>query len=175
MVRDVSRRLPWLSAVVLLLALTAIVMALPSLPAAWAGITNLSRIGDNGAGELGYVTVSACERGTLHFDWTCHGTFQVNDPMAESYAPTRDVSVVNDSGYHARSAQVSSTLAVHSRRAYVYGGTQQFVVLVLWAGLALCILAAVLALFRLRRGWVAAPVGAVLGGALLLAATGSLL
>ena len=39
---------------------------------------HFDKIGDQGGGELGYVTVARCERGSLIGDWSCSGTFQVD-------------------------------------------------------------------------------------------------
>lgn len=89
-----------MSVVPVALAAILLVAAAPGLPARRASITLFDQIGDHGAGELGFVTVGYCARVWLYHDWSCRGTFQVNDPMAEPYRPTPDVRVANDLRWH---------------------------------------------------------------------------
>lgn len=156
---------------VLLAAVAALVVAMPLLPAEWRSVTHFSGVGNRGQGELGKVTVATCSRGALLVNWTCRGRFEVNDSMAEPYPSMDDVTVVNDGRHHARGEQVDATKSLSSHEAYRWGGLRQLRVVALWAGVVLCLAAAVLALGR-RRGSVALPLATVAAGvAAVLAGT----
>lgn len=65
-----------------LVAAAALLALVPAVPATWASLRYWHGVTD-AAFPNGYVTVTSCSRGSLAVDWTCRGTFRVNDPMAE--------------------------------------------------------------------------------------------
>jgi hypothetical protein len=132
-------------------AVAAVVAVLPALPAGWQGVTHWSLVGASTADEYGTVRVETCTRGALLLDWTCRGRFKVNDPMAEPYPPMDDVTVVNDARFHSRGTLVDAAKKQKSRHAYLWGGIQQARSGALWAGVLLCLAAAVLAVARRGR------------------------
>ena len=154
----------------------------PSFSAHWASITHFDKIGDQGGGELGYVTVARCERGSLIGDWSCSGTFQVNDPMADPYPPTPDVRVVNDFRWHRPGTTIGATIWPDSHVGYSWGTTVQLQALEYFAGALACLAVLVVSatvVARRRRSvavaWLILATWIMLaGGFLLVGASASL-
>ncbi len=121
------------------LAVVLLLTSAPSLSAHWVSITHFDKIGDQGGGELGYVTVARCARGSLIGDWSCSGTFQVNDGMAEPYPPTPDVRVVNDFRWHRPGTTIGATIWPGSRVGYLWGTTVQLQALEYFGGALACL------------------------------------
>lgn len=121
------------------LAAALLLASAPSLPAQWASISHFSQISDQGSGELGYVTVARCVHGSLIRAWSCSGTFQVNDGMAEPYQPTPDVRVANDFRWHRPGATIGATISPGSHVGYRWGATVQIQTLAYWAGGLVCL------------------------------------
>ena len=105
----------------------------------WVSITHFDKIGDQEGGELGYVTLARCARGSLIGDWSCSGTFQVNDGMAEPYEPTPDVRVANDFRWHRPGTTIGATIWPGTHVGYRWGLTVQLQTLEYWAGALACL------------------------------------
>src|SRR3954451_23987155 len=106
------------------IASLVILVALPALPSAWAGVTHRDAVRANTRVMLGYVTVQRCSRGALHFDWSCRGRFQVNDPMAEPYSDVTGVTVANDPRHYRVGDTLDTALPFQSRVGYRWGAAQ---------------------------------------------------
>lgn len=133
----------------IVVAAIILLMVAPGLPAYWAGLSHFGQISDQGAGEHGAVTVESCQRGSLIVEWTCTGTFAVNDPMAEPYPPPPDVRLANDYRWHRTGSQVDASISVGGHTAYRWGGGIQIETVLYW-------IAVLLSLVALARGVAAA-------------------
>lgn len=175
-------RKPSMSLVQVVVAAALLLASGPSFSAHWASITHFDKIGDQGGGELGYVTVARCERGSLIGDWSCSGTFQVNDPMADPYPPTPDVRVVNDFRWHRPGTTIGATIWPDSHVGYSWGTTVQLQALEYFAGALACLAVLVVSatvVARRRRSvavaWLILATWIMLaGGFLLVGASASL-
>jgi hypothetical protein len=139
--RSAPSRRYWV--VVLVVAVAALVVVVPLLPAAWQSVTHFNLICDIGdvgqADEHGTVRVQSCRRDALFFTWTCRGRFEVNDPMAEPYPGMDDVAVVNDAQPHPQGALVDAAKELTSHDGYLWGGAEQIRTVALWAWVLLCL------------------------------------
>lgn len=149
--RDRSAPSPRYWVVVLLVAVAALAVVLPVLPAAWRGITHWTVISDDGADERGTVRVQSCTRDPLFFTWTCRGRFEVNDPMAEPYRGMDDVAVVNDGLPHPQGTLIDTAKELTSHEGYLWGGAEQMRTAALWAWVLLCLIVAAGAVVRLVK------------------------
>ena len=132
-------------------AVLVLLVLIPYLPAGWRALQAFDRVGVGTTGLLGVVNIERCQRAALPWAWSCSGTFQVNDPMAEPYPPSPGVVLRDDSSFHATGTAVDSTIAVGSRDAYRWGGIAQARTLLLWGGVALAFAALVLGVSRRSR------------------------
>jgi hypothetical protein len=175
-------RKPSMSLLKVVVAAALLLASGPSLSAHWVSVTHFDKIGDQGGGELGYVTVARCTRGSLIRDWSCSGTFQVNDGMAEPYQPTPDVRVANDFRWHRPGTTIGATISPGSHVGYRWGTTVQLQTLEYWAGALLClallVVSATVAARRRRSmavAWLMLATWIILaGGFLLIGASASL-
>jgi hypothetical protein len=117
---------------------------------------------------LGYVTVQGCSRGALHFDWSCRGRFQVNDPIAEPYNDVTDVTVANDPRHYRVGDTLDTALPFRSRIGYRWGATQDAKTVGLWLGVLLCIAAAVAAFSKRRAPLWGSRIALLIGAALIV-------
>jgi hypothetical protein len=148
-----------------LVAVAALLALAPAVPATWASLRYWHGVTD-AAFPNGSVTVTSCSRGALAVEWTCRGTFRVNDPMAEPVpsGPLRGVLLANDFRHHSIGAQVQSALRPGSRRAYLWGDSYAGNVIGRIVGAGLCLLGVGLAwALRRRRLWWVPPTSAVVG------------
>lgn len=155
-----------------LVALAAMLALVPAVPATWASLRYWHGVTD-AAFPNGYVTVSSCSRGALALDWTCRGTFRVNDPMAEPApsGPLHDVVLANEFRHHSIGAQVQSALRPGSRRAYLWGDSYAVTVIERILAAGLCLLGLGLAwVLRRRRLWWLSPTSAVVAALLVAVA-----
>jgi hypothetical protein len=155
-----------------LVAVAALLALVSAVPATWASLRYWHGVTDS-AFPNGYVTVTSCSRGSLAVDWTCRGTFRVNDPMAEPVptGPLHGVVLTNDFRHHSMGSQVQSALRPGSTRAYLWGDSYAGEVIARIVGAGLCLLGLGLAFaLRSRRLWWLSPTSAVVG-ALLVAVT----
>ena len=151
--RAVGFRLTW--TLLLVATVLGLLVLLPSLPAAWRGLSNVSTIGDV---AFGNVSVTGCSRGDLVFDWTCHGVWAPNDVMATPVKPMM-VTVVNNARHQATGDDFGYVFVEPGTHAgFNAGETLQMQTIALWVGV-LCGVATLvlLALTRRRRNpWPAA-------------------
>jgi MYXO-CTERM domain-containing protein len=156
-----------------LVAVAALLALVPAVPATWASLRYCHGITAE-AFPNGYITVTSCSRGSLAVDWTCRGTFRVNDLMAEPApsGPLPGVVLANDFHHHSTGARVQSALRPGTRRAYLWGDSSVAgKVIGRIVGAGLCLLGLGLAwAHRRRRPWWLSPTSAVIG-ALLVALT----
>lgn len=121
--------------VVLVLTVVALLFVLPSLPAAWAGLTHFSDLNE----AQGSVVVSHCERGALLVNWTCSGTWSANDPMATPINDFQAV-VVNNPRLLPKGTNLGYVTAVPpSHDVYLAGGGMKEKVAVLWIAVVLLV------------------------------------
>lgn len=127
------------------------------------------------AGHHPYGTLDLPRRHSLLVNWTCTGAFNVNDPMAEPYAPTSGVRVGNDWRWHRAGSRLDAVMPVNGHVAYRWGGRVQAEVVLYWIGVLLVVAGLVVATVGLaRRG--AAKVAtwiALVAGTLLIGVSGS--
>jgi hypothetical protein len=165
----IRRRLA-VSGVSCLIAVAALLVMVPTVPATWANFRHWGAVTD-GAHPTGQVSVTGCARGSLQVNWRCRGTFRVDDPLAE---PTPSgalggVVIVNDFHRHPVGSRVGVALRLGTRRAYLWGDEYAAGVVGRLAGALLSLIAIGLAWpLRRRRSWWAVPASAVIGASLIL-------
>jgi hypothetical protein len=133
------------------IALSALCMAVPGVPATWASLAAPASIVTSAGGGSGTVTVTHCSRGLLLADWHCRGTFEYADPEAQGWRITPNVVLANDTGHYIRGAQVGVSLKAGTHRAYLWGDSYAAGVLVLLLGFVLCAFLVGVLLLRSRR------------------------
>jgi hypothetical protein len=145
----------WVRWPLVALAAAALAAAVPVVPVTWANLTNFSFVGHDQIG--GNVTVTACFPRWLPGEWECRGSFAYDDPIGNGTAVTPDVALANDPHDYRPGTVVGTgnelgvAIRPGTHRAYDFGTAYGLSVLRLLFGLALCALAAVLAVACRRR------------------------
>jgi hypothetical protein len=151
-------------------AIILLLVTLPSFPAAWRGLANLSAIGDAAPGG---VVVKQCVRGELVLDWTCHGTWTANDPMADPVGP-KEVTLMNNARFLSKGSDLGFVyVKPGTHEGFNAGAMVQVKTVTLWLGV-LCLLTTLILLIATRRSRVLWPsvVALTLGSALITSAWG---
>ena len=146
-----------------MIALAALAVALPALPATWASVTSPGAVTDGASAGGGTLTVTQCTRGFLLADWQCRGSFAYADPMAQGPQVFRNVILANDARHYDRGAQVGASLQARTHRAYLWGTRYVAGIMLLVLGFSWCAFTACMLLLTRRRP------GLLLAGGILVA------
>lgn len=153
-------------ALVLVVTVMGVLTVLPSLPAAWRGLTHLGAIGDD---AIGSVDVSKCSRGDLLFDWTCRGIWSPNDSMATPVNPML-VTVVNDPRDLPKGTNLSYVyVEPGTHDGFNAGAMEQIRTVALWLGVLCGIATLVVLTVTRRRRSIGLPLITLAAGVVLIA------
>jgi hypothetical protein len=135
----IEGRRPILVWATLLLAMATLVIALPGMASRVALFSSAYNAADNSP-RTGVLHIENCTSGFANLVWTCRGTFEMGDPMADEPNPAIEANVrLAGSAYHYKAgATPAAMMSVYGAGvAYPWGGRFRLLAVIYFAGLVL--------------------------------------